>query len=101
VARRGSDVKRTPEQKAAYETLAEAVTAALKLQPDWQGPDQEGLPVVVDWILVAEGMRWTQEGDEEECWHVLTPNGTIRSTVALGLLEIGKAMMMDQDDREL
>ena len=82
----------TPEQKAAYEELDEAIRKVLATLPRWKEDGAE-LPHLVEWVVVAEGMRYDASGEEEECWHVISPSGRIRSSVGIGLMEIGKAMM--------
>lgn len=87
----------TPEQKALYEKLDEAIKAVLATLPLWVGRGEQP-PHLVDWVVVAEGMRYDADGEEEECWHLVTPNGSIRSSVGIGLMEIGKAMMQETED---
>ena len=85
----------TPEQKAAHERLDEAIKDVLRLQgTQGGGPD----PTLVDWMVVAEGITWNEDGDSIPAHNVLFRGGQCRLTVALGLLEVGAMLLADNEE---
>lgn len=85
----------TPEQKAAHEALDEAIQRVLMLQGT-QG--DEPLPNLVDWMIVAEGITFDEEGDQVGWHNLVFRGGQIRRSVALGLLEIGGELLIPTDE---
>jgi hypothetical protein len=88
----------TPEAKAAHEELELALQKVLTLQ----GSEDDGpLPVLVDWLVVVEGMKWDDDGDSVGYHNVIFRGGQVRLTVALGLLEVAHDLLgPDQDTVE-
>lgn len=80
----------TPEQRAAHEELDEAIKKVLALQGT---EDDAPEPLLVDWMVIIEGVSFRDDGDSQ-CWHnLLFRGGQCRRTVALGLLDVGLELM--------
>lgn len=84
----------TPEQRAAHERLDEAIKEVLALQGV---EDDEPMPMLVDWLVVCEGVYYDSEGDSVGYHNILFRGGQCRRSVALGLLDIGADLLDEQD----
>lgn len=89
----------TPEQKTAHDRLDEALQEVLRLQ-GVEGEDSEEVPfpLLVDWIIVVEGVRYEENGDSVGYHNVVFRGGQVRLTVALGLLDIGDTLLREGDE---
>lgn len=85
----------TPEQRKAHEELDAAIKKVLELQGMEGDPDP--FPMLVDWIVVAEGVTYDDSGDSVGWHNLLFRGGQARRSVALGLLDIGLELMEPQE----
>lgn len=92
----------TPEQRKAHEVLDEAIKEVLRLQgvKDEDPDEAEPFPMLVDWIVVAEGMRYEENGDSVGYHNIIFRGGQVRLSVALGLLDIGDSMLREGEDEQ-
>ena len=81
----------TPEQKAANEQLEEAVKAILSAYPTILGEDT----ILVDYTLIAEGMRFTEDGTSLTQVGLAYRGGDCRATIVLGQLQLAADIVMD------
>lgn len=84
---------RTPEQRDADVDLRAAIERVAQLQ----APEGEDDGLLVDFVVVAQYTRFTDEGDETSAYFMQYPNGSIPSHRALGLLRLGMKFLMDDD----
>lgn len=83
---------RTPEQRAADSALSDAVQRAAEAY----GFLIEGA-TIADFVIVLETVRYTEDPDEfEEFRGVLLRDGATRRTVAVGLLDLGKDLLLSE-----
>jgi len=80
----------TPEQDKANKTLDDAIYEAVQAYGSLD--DQ----VVIDWIVVVEGGSMSDLDDTAK-FGMLHRGGQARHTVAIGLLEVGKEMLTEND----
>lgn len=85
----------TPEQRTAHEELDAAIKKVLELQGV---EDDEPMPMLVDWLVVCEGLVYDEGGDAVGYHNILFRGGQARRSVALGLLDIGLELMEPRED---
>ena len=84
-------MKLTADQVAANEALRAAVDQAVRAFEIF--PDNA---VTLDFVVSVEAASVDDEGDyDEEFFGLLFPGGNTRSVIAVGLLEKGKALLLD------
>lgn len=84
----------TPESMKAHEELDAAMKKVLALQ-GIKGDYPE--PLLVDWIVVCEGVHYDDAGDSLGYYNLIFRGGQCRRSVALGLLDIGVELMDPED----
>lgn len=81
---------RTPEQRDADTALADAVQRCAEAY-GWVGSGA----TLADFVVVLESTRYGEDPDVFEEFHsVLYRDGQTRRTVAVGLLDVGKDLVM-------
>jgi hypothetical protein len=83
-------VPKTPEQRAADVAIEEAVMQVV------QAYDLLDDATMVDFVGVVEGVKFDDDGElDAEHFGLVFRNGAARSTVALGLLEKGRDLLLN------
>lgn len=85
----------SPESKQAHEELDAAIKKVLELQ-GVKGDYPK--PLVIDWLVICEGVQYDDEGDSLGYHNLLFRGGQCRRSVALGLLDIGVELMEPSED---
>ena len=88
----------TPEQRQAHEELDTAIKKVLELQERCPEHQDEPWPLLVDWLVVVEGVTYDEAGDSLGWHNILFRGGQCRRTVALGLLDVGLELMETTED---
>lgn len=83
----------TPEQKAAHEELDAAIRRLLETMGQRKDEPDEPFPVLVDWLVICEGVTYDEDGDSRGWYNTLFRGGQVRRSVALGLLDIGAELL--------
>lgn len=84
----------TPEVRAATEKLEEAIKGmyhACATQPG---------SLLIDWIVVMEGMAYDDEGDRFTVMDMAFPNGQCRTTSAIGMLTLAHDKIVESPEVE-
>jgi hypothetical protein len=79
----------TPEQKVATEELEAAIMKVVRLHRALE-PES----VLVDWMVLVEGMGFEGSGDSLLDFGMLFRGGQVRHTVALGMLSIANDQLL-------
>jgi hypothetical protein len=90
---------KSAEQKSADELLNAAIEATVRAYSSIADDS-----LVIDFVVVGEAVKYTDEGQSEESYFLAYKNGEGRTTVALGLLTLGLELVTDgeyvRDDDE-
>ena len=82
---------RTPEQDEANQVLAAAIEQAVRAHEIFPGS-----AITLDFVVVVEAAELDENGDyDTEYYGMCFPSGNTRTTIALGLLEKGKSLLLD------